>query len=260
MELVFPQMLAALFALWWPFCRALAMLTMAPVLGDSMVPNAVRVLVALVLAVILLPVVQVPVGLNPWSARGMLLTAEQLGVGAVVGLALSLTMAAVTTLGFLVSSQMGLSMAVMNDPLNGSSSDVVSNMLYVLAIVVFFSVDGHMVLVAVLGESLRVWPVGGGIALASLQGLAFGVAWVFSAALLLALPIVFSALVVQIGFGLLNRIAPALNLFSLGFSVVTVFGLLMLTQMVRFLPEHYMQLTRRVLDLLRTQWMVSAHG
>jgi flagellar biosynthetic protein FliR len=250
MDAVFPQMLTWLYALWWPFCRALALLSAAPVIGDGTLPVAWRVL--LVLAVVLLPLAPAPAGIDPWSAHGIVLAGEQLLIGAVLGMALNLTMAVVTLLGFLVSSQMGLSMAVMNDPLNGMSSDVVGTLFYVLAITIFFSIDGHLVLVGVLGESLRAWPVGGtGIAASSLQALAGTVGWVFAAALLLAVPIVFSALVVQIGFGLLNRIAPALNLYSLGFSVVTLFGLLMLSQLVRFVPEHYVQLTRQVLELLR---------
>jgi flagellar biosynthetic protein FliR len=92
-----------------------------------------------------------------------------------------------------------------------------------------------------------------------LQTVALNVGWVFSAAVLLALPIVFSTMVVQIGFGFLNRVAPSLNLFSLGFSLVTLFGLMMLVQVVRFIPEHYVQMTNQVLEMLQQQ-MGAAHG
>ena len=53
--------------------------------------------------------------------------------------------------------------------------------------------------------------------------------------------------------------APALNLFSLGFSLVTLFGLMMLVQVVRFVPEHYVQMTNQVLEMLQQQ-MRAAHG
>ena len=76
------------------------------------------------------------------------------------------------------------------------------------------------------------------------------VGWVFSAALLLSLPVIFSALVVQIGFGFLNRVAPTFNLFSLGFSLIIVFGLFMLAGMLRLIPQQYVQLTTRVLEML----------
>jgi flagellar biosynthetic protein FliR len=54
-------------------------------------------------------------------------------------------------------------------------------------------------------------------------------------------------------------VAPSLNLFSLGFSVVTLFGLMMLVQVVRFVPEHYVQMTNQVLEMLQQQ-MRAAHG
>jgi flagellar biosynthetic protein FliR len=147
----------------------------------------------------------------------------------------------------------------MNDPLNGTSSDVVSALLAMLAIIVFFGIDGHLLITGVLGASFKAWPVGGGYGNQLLEAVALNVGWVFSAAILLALPIIFSTLVVQFGFGFLNRVAPSLNLFSLGFSLVTLFGLMMLVQVVRFIPEHYVQMTNQVLEMLQQQ-MGAAHG
>jgi flagellar biosynthetic protein FliR len=129
-----------------------------------------------------------------------------------------------------------------------------------LCIVVFFAVDGHLVLAGVLGASLKAWPVGAGFGPLALQALALNVAWAFSAALLLAIPMVFSTMVVQLGFGFLNRVAPSLNLFSLGFSVVTLFGLFMLSVVVRFVPEHYVRMTNQVLDMLQQQMRAAPHG
>lgn len=253
MELVFADMAAALHALWWPFVRVLAMLAAAPVLGEASVPMPVRVLLALVLAVVLLPVAPPAAYINPFSMAGVLATVEQAVIGGLIGLAFHLTMAVLLMLGFVVSSQMGLAMAVMNDPVNGTSSDVVSSLLSIIGILVFFAVDGHLVLVGVLGASLKAWPVGGGWHAPSLHALALNVSWVFAAAMLLAVPMIFSMFVVQIGFGFLNRVAPALNLFSLGFSLVTLFGLFMLGYVLRFVPEHYVGMTRRVLELLQQQ-------
>ena len=68
--------------------------------------------------------------------------------------------------------------------------------------------------------------------------------------MLLALPVVFSTMVVQLGFGFMARISPSLNIFALGFSVVTLFGLAMLAFMLRHIPAHYLQMTRRALDML----------
>lgn len=251
-------------ALWWPFARCMAMLSTAPVLGEAYVPLPVRALLSVALAFMMLPLTQGQAMPDPFSLAGVVAMIEQAVIGGVIGLALQLTMAVVSMLGFLASSQIGFSMAQMNDPVNGQQSDVVSGMLGLVAILVFFSIDGHLVLVGVLGQSFRAWPVGAemiGLKASGLllQTVALNVGWVFAAAILLALPIVFSTLVVQIGLGFLNRVAPSLNLFSLGFSLVTLFGLMMLAQVVRFVPEHYVQMTNQVLEMLQQQMRV-AHG
>ena len=252
-------LLPLLNALWWPFVRNLALLSSAPIIGDAMVPLPVRVLLSMVLAFLLLPVSAGNAGIDPFSMLGVVATIEQAVIGGVIGLALHFSMSVISMVGYLVSSQIGFAMAQMNDPINGSSSDVVSLLLTMLAILVFFSIDGHLVLAGVMGASFKAWPVGQAYAPLLLNTVALNAAWIFSAAMLLALPIVFSTLVVQIGFGFLNRVAPALNLFSLGFSLTTLFGLLMLVQVVRFLPEHYIAMTNQVLDMLRQQ-MGAARG
>jgi flagellar biosynthetic protein FliR len=246
-------------ALWWPFCRVMALLSTAPVIGDALIPVPVRALLSVVLAFLMLPLTKGAAAPDPFSLAGVVLMVEQAVIGGVIGLALQLTMAVVNMLGFLVSSQVGFSMAQMNDPVNGQQSDVISGLLGLVAILVFFAVDGHLVLAGVLGQSFRAWPVGSGYGGLLLETVALNVGWVFSAAILLALPIVFSTMVVQVGFGFLNRVAPSLNLFSLGFSLVTLFGLMMLVQVVRFIPEHYVQMTNQVLEMLQQQ-MRAAHG
>lgn len=246
-------------ALWWPFARCMAMLSTAPVLGENYVPLPVRALLSVALAFMMLPITKGAAMPDPFSLAGVVAMVEQAVIGGVIGLALQLTMAVVSMLGFLASSQIGFSMAQMNDPVNGQQSDVMSAMLGLVGILVFFAIDGHLVLVGVLGQSFRAWPVGSGYSGLLLHTVALNVGWVFAAAILLALPIIFSTLVVQIGMGFLNRIAPSLNLFSLGFSLVTLFGLLMMAQVVRFIPEHYVQMTNQVLEMLQQQ-MRASHG
>jgi flagellar biosynthetic protein FliR len=256
-------LLPLLGALWWPFCRSMAMLATAPALGDAIVPVPVRVLLSVVLSFLLLPMTKGAAMPDPFSLAGVVVMIEQAVIGGLIGLALQLTMAVMNMLGFLVASQVGFAMAAINDPINGQQSDVISALLGLIAMLVFFAIDGHLVLVGVLAQSFIAWPVGAGIGSNAgpmlMQAVALNVGWVLSAAMLLSLPIVFSTLVVQFGLGFLNRVAPSLNLYSLGFSLVTLFGLTMLVQIVRFVPEHYVQMTNQVLEMLQQQ-MRMAHG
>ncbi|SFC06442.1 flagellar biosynthetic protein FliR [Massilia yuzhufengensis] len=257
MELV-SFLLPLIGALWWPFCRIMAMLSLAPAIGEGSVPIPVRALLSVALSFMMLPLTKAGVTPDPFSLAGVVAMFEQAVIGGVLGLALQFSMAVISLLGFLASSQVGFSMAQMNDPMNGQASDVISGLLSLVAILVFFGIDGHLVLMGVVAQSFKAWPVGAGYGPLLLESVALNLAWVFSAAMLLALPIVFSTMVVQVGFGFLNRVAPSLNLFSLGFSLVTIFGLLMLVQVVRFIPEHYIAMTNQILEMLQEQ-MRSAH-
>lgn len=260
MDVDFALLLTWLNLLWWPFCRVLAMLSAAPMIGEASLPMAPRALLALTLAVVLAPALrQGAQPIDPFSIAGVLAAGEQALIGFALGLSFHLAMAAIGLLGYLLSSQLGLAMALLNDPINGSASDVLTALLNVLCILAFFAMDGHLLFVGVIGQSFQAWPVGGGPSWSSLQTLAYNVAWVFSAALLLALPVVAATLVVQAGMGLLNRAAPALNLFSLGFSLITLFGLAMLSRVLVHVPAHYLRMTEQLLQMIE-QGMRSGRG
>lgn len=260
MPLIPADILTLLGAFWWPFCRILAALSAAPVLGDTLIPVRVRVLAAAVLAVTCLPAGLQAVVVDPLSLGGVLLAASQILTGLLFGFAFHLVHGALLLAGFLISSQMGLSMAIMNDPANGNSSDVLSQFVFLLGTLLFFAMDGHLVLVTILSASFRFWPVGAPVDPVSLHAVVSGCAWMFGAAFLLAMPAVFSTFVVQLGFGLLNRVAPTLNLFSLGFPLVTLFGLMTLGAVIRFLPAHYLRMTDQVLQWIHQMLAVAHHG
>ncbi|HJV05957.1 MAG TPA: flagellar biosynthetic protein FliR [Chromobacteriaceae bacterium] len=245
-----PELLSTI---WWPFCRFMAALSLAPFLGENSVPVRARLMIAVALAVIVIPVARPLTAVDPVSLHGIVVAIEQAMIGLLFGLAFHLVNAAIMMFAFLVSSQMGLSMAVMNDPINGASSDVISSLLFVLTALVFFSIDGHLIVTNEVFHSFKAWPVGQGLDMLSFKTLVYSTSWMFSAALLLSLPIVFSTMVVQIGFGFLNRAAATLNLFSLGFSVITLFGLVMLSYLIRSVPEHYLHMTDQVLTMLHQQ-------
>ncbi|AMC36086.1 flagellar biosynthetic protein FliR [Janthinobacterium sp. B9-8] len=261
MDSLIKELLAILPLLWWPFCRYMAGFSFAPLIGEAMVPVRARISLSLVLSVITLPIMQkTQISIDPFSMHWIVATFAQVIIGLICGMAFQLVMTILSILGFLISSQMGLSMAVMNDPMSGSSSDVISTLLYLLGALLFFAMDGHLVIVQVIYSSFKLWPVADGINFVSLKMLAQSLSWVFAAALLLAIPSIFSTFIVQLGLGLLNRVAPALNLFSLGFPLITLFGLFTLGLISRFIPGHYSQLSEKILQMIEQMLHGGVHG
>ncbi len=245
------QWLLALQLFWWPFVRIMAALSIAPLYAQRSLPVRARLLLAIVLTVALLPTLPPAPEINVLSPAGALATAEQILFGLLLGLMLQLAFAVFSISGEVISTQMGMGMARYNDPVNGvSSTSILYQIFFVLLVLVFVAVDGHLLVVSILHKSFTLWPVGSGLHYFGFQAFVHAMAWVFAAALMIALPAVFCLFLTQFCFGLLNRISPAMNLFSLGFPIAILVGLLCINLLVPYLPESYLNLSRQLLDNL----------
>jgi flagellar biosynthetic protein FliR len=215
---------------------------------------------ALALTLVLGAALPTPPNLDPLSLAGMLAAIEQIAMGLLLGLELLLVSTEFFLFRDVVSTQLGLSMAVFNDPMNGvSSASIIYQLYFILLALLFFAVDGHLVTVSIIYQSFVYWPIGSGLFYDGLQTIAWSMAWVISAALLIALPIVFCMTLVQFCFGLLNRISPAMNLFSLGFPMAILAGLSLIYLTLPNLAEAYLHLTRDLLDKIGVLLRSSGH-
>ncbi|SFN35621.1 flagellar biosynthetic protein FliR [Izhakiella capsodis] len=251
MSISIQQLIAPLFALWLPFVRILAFFIFCPLLDSRALPRKARILLALLLSILITPMLpHQEVFDDLVTVRALLLTGEQLLWGLIFGQILWWVFWTLQTAGAILSMNMGLGMAVMNDPSSGSSTMVMSQIIFIWAGLLFFSFDGHLLLVTILYKSFIYWPPGQAISLNSLRTATTGVGFIISGALLLALPTVLIMMLVQCVFGLLNRVSPTLNLFSLGFPVSMLFGLFCFMVLSSHLGEHYLRLTNQVMGLL----------
>ena len=140
--------LSSLQAYWWPFCRIAALLSMAPLFNHKTVSVRVRILLALALTVALGAALPDMPQIDPLSLRGVLTALEQAAFGILLGLTLQLVFTIFMLVGEVVSTQMGMSMARYNDPVNGvSSSSIVYQLYFILLVLLFFAIDGHLVTV-----------------------------------------------------------------------------------------------------------------
>lgn len=246
-----------LLALVFPFFRILAFLHFCPVLDNRAFSRRIKTVLALALAAIITPMLPEKVLITElMSMRTVLLIGEQLLWGMLFGMAMQLVFVALQTAGHILSMNMGLGMAMMNDPVNGSSTTVISQMIYTFCGLLFFVMDGHLLVVTILYKGFVWWPIGQAINKPTLLLIVQSLGWIMSSATLIAIPTTFVMLIVQGGFGLLNRVSPTLNLFSLGFPISMLFGLLCISMMMTNIPDHYLNLTTEILARLEA---VRAH-
>lgn len=251
MGVTFAEISAWLGQLWWPFFRLGAAMLAMPFFGDALIPVWVRALLALSLTVITAPLMPAMPVVDLLSFKAIFLALEQAAWGVLFGLILHLLFTVLTTLGQIISMQMGLGMAVMNDPVNGMSVAILARLFLIFSTLLFLALDGHLVVIDILIQSFTIWPVGSGLAGPSVQGVVSLFGWMFASALALALPAIVSMLLANISFGVMNRAAPSLNVYALGFPMTMLLGLFSVLLSISGIPTRYTELVHTGLDQLR---------
>lgn len=214
------QLVAWLSPVLWPFLRVLAMFSVAPVFSQRVIPMRLKIGLAFLVAVCAQPVLgdQPVIGINSPQALGTLI--QQVGVGLAVGFAVRLVFAAVEVAGEVVGLQMGLNFASFFDPLSGGQATAVSRFYGTCASWLFVVMNGHLLITMALLNSFTSFPVSPDPMdfVRTLQPQVWG-AEIFRLGLWVALPILAMLTLVNMVMGVIARVAPQMNVFSVGFPV-----------------------------------------
>ncbi|WP_211465995.1 flagellar biosynthetic protein FliR [Collimonas silvisoli] len=227
------QLSAWVVAFVWPFVRMLALISASPVFGEKKVAHQVKVGLAALLAIAIGPTLGAMPTVPLVSAGGVWILIQQVLIGSAMGFSMRLVFAAVQAAGDYVGLQMGLSFASFFDPNSGGNTMVLASLLNMLAMLIFLAVDGHLMVISTLVESFHVLPVSDApLAAEGWYFLTLAGANVFSAGLMLALPLVAALLTLNLAMGILNRASPQLSIFAVGFPLTLLGGIMMLQQLM----------------------------
>ncbi len=224
-QLTSAQINAWIVAFFFPLARILSLLVAAPPFNNAGLTMRVRLLLGLAIAIAISPALpQIP-AMEPASGIGLLIIAQQMVIGLAMGFTMRLVFTAIDLAGTMISTQMGLGFATAYDPLNTSNTPVVSEFIGLLALLMFMAINGHLMVIATLMQSFALLPIGVMPANPSWLNVANAGGLIFSAGVLLALPLVVALLIANIALGVLGRVAPQLNLMAIGFPITLVLGL-----------------------------------
>lgn len=211
---------------FFPLTRILALLAVAPPFSNAALPTSIRLAIGVAVTFALVPALPVVAGVAPASGMGLAVLVQQMVIGVAMGLAMQIVSAAIDFAGDIIGLQMGLGFATFYDPTNASRTPVISEFLSLLGVLVFFSADGHLMVLATLAESFAAFPVGAPLpGVGSWSNLVYGAFVIFASGLMLALPLVCALLITNTALGVLTRAAPQLNLFAVGFPLTLTGGL-----------------------------------
>ncbi|HEY6044940.1 MAG TPA: flagellar biosynthetic protein FliR [Nitrosospira sp.] len=218
-----------LISFFWPLARVLALLAAAPVLGNTAIPARVKIGLGMLVTLVIAPAIAAPPKIELASLEGMLVLSQQIVIGLAMGFAMRIIFSAVEMAGEIAGLQMGLGFAAFFSPHSEGSTLVVGKFLGLLATLAFLSVNGHLLMLSVLTESFNAFPISAEpFSVAGWKTLADWGSQIFLSGLKLALPVVASLMIVNLGLGILTRAAPQLNIFAVGFPITLMTGMVAL--------------------------------
>lgn len=224
-----PSVEPALFALIFVMVRIGAAFVAAPVFGAVAVPLPVRIVLAAAIGILVVNNTSVQAPAAVFSFETFLQVAQEALVGLALGFVLQIAFAGPLVASEAIGNTMGLGFANTIDPQRGGSTPALGQFLSIVMTLLFLALDGHLILVDLVVRSYRVLPPGDAwLAADKLKSIALFGGYAFAAGLLLALPVGFIILCLNIIVGMLSRSAPALNLFAIGLPASLATGLVAL--------------------------------
>ena len=236
----------------WPLFRLASFMMVIPVIGTQLVPARVRLGLALLMTMLVVPMIPPVPQVDAFSADAVVITLQQILIGVGMGFALTALYQLFVIAGHMIAMQMGLGFASMVDPANGVNVPVLAQIYTITITLLYLAMNGHLVAFEVFIESFRTMPIGlDGLGQGGVWELAHRISWMFVSAFLLAIPAVTAVFIVNISFGVMTRAAPQMNIFALGFPIGLIFGLFAIWVLhANFLP-HFEQYSRETFQFMR---------
>jgi len=207
--------------------RVSIFLFMFPIFSSNVFPATLKMGFAMVLSLLFYSVVPVDLTRFPLDAisTGLLILAEVM-VGLTLGLCLRIFFGSVQLAGQVIGFQMGFAMINVVDPQSGANVSIMDQLGYWVCVVVFLILNGHHIIISALINSFELVPVGvfmmQKILLVKILDLAGGL---FLVAIKIGAPVIAALFFVSVGFGLVSKFAPQMNVMIVAFPLKIVVGL-----------------------------------
>ncbi len=231
------------FAFLLVFARLGAMTMSLPGFGHRAVPQRIRLILALGLALIFYPLLQGTLPPMPGNLRTLLLLlGGEVLLGLALGFGVRLIMTALTFAGSVIAFQMGLSFAQTVDPGEGTQGLIIGTFLSLLATVLIFAADLHHLLLAAMYDSYRLFRPGDWIPLGDFAAQAVTLlGGAFRVALQLAAPFLVFGLIFYLGVGILARLIPQIQIFFVAMPANILLGIVLFLLLLSTLMMWYLR-------------------
>jgi flagellar biosynthesis protein FliR len=216
--------------------RVTPLFVLAPLFSAKQIPAQVRGIVAVALALGLtgLAMHGQTIPTEPLQVAGLMLV--QLLVGTLFAFAIGALLAAVQTAGGLADILSGFSFGATVDPINGNPGGVFSELYALIGVMLFIAIGGDAWMLRGIARTFTLVPLTKAPQLGSLANAAeLSFTSIFTSALEVAAPVVLTLLITDVAFGMVSRVVPQMNVFSVAFPLKVGVSLLVVAATLPFL-------------------------
>ena len=222
------------------FCRISGMFASMVGLSAKTIPTPIKSLLAVLLTLMILPMVPPSPVTDLVNAGTFVLMIQQIVIGVAIGFLSMMVLNTFVIAGQIIAMQTGLGFASIVDPVNGINVPAVGQFYLILATLLFWSLDGHLAMIQMITMSFHAFPISEGWwQPEQFQAIAHWAAWMFTSAVIVTLAPIVSLLIVNLAFGVMTKAAPQLNIFSIGFSIAQIMGLVIIWITLANFVDHY---------------------
>ncbi len=209
--------------------RVAPLFIIAPAFSSRQIPTQAKVVIAVALAIGLTPSA---VPADPLEG-GTLALMGMLGVELLVGFSIAFALVAVTAAlevaGTLLDFGVGFSFGAQVDPVSGNQNAVLARMYGLIGVVIFLTIGGDEWVIRGIARSYELVPIGEAPDIMRLvAGADRTFASIFGSALQIAAPVLLALVLADVGFGVLTRVVPQLNVFAVGLPIKVLVGMLLI--------------------------------
>lgn len=213
-----------------------AVFLLTPVFSFIKVPVQFRVMFVVGLASVMMLSGSIEVASEPFTTGSLLSAAiHELFVGALLAFGLFAAFAAFLFGGRILDFQMGFGVASLIDPASGNQAPLIGTVLNMMAVITFFLLDGHHMILRGLMFSLEKLPHNVMLQDINIQAVVTMFGGVFIYGLAIVAPAILVLLLLDVGMAIAARTMPQMNMFIVGIPLKIFIGLTVLAVSLKYM-------------------------
>ena len=226
--------------------RISIVLFLFPIFSSNVFPRRLKMGFALVASLLFYTVVDLDLNQFPMSvpATGLLIIAETL-IGLTLGLCIRIFLGSVQLAGQVIGFQMGFAMINVVDPQTGANVSIMDQIGYWVCVVVFLLLNGHHIIFLAVIDSFELVPIGFFMFQEAMMIKILDLAaQLFFLAVKIGAPVIASLTFVSVGFGLMAKFSPQMNVMIVAFPLKIMAGLLLfglVIQIILIVTQAYLK-------------------